>query len=335
MSTKKEAVVKRLDFDKEKLRHDEEEKDLKKSYRDALRQIRALEKELDFATALKHNEKTTVIRPSEKRGGSEATAIVLLSDWHVYEVVKSSTVNGMNAYNPEVAKARAEQCFQRILRLVKKEQQDVKIDTILLWLGGDFITGGIHPERNTFDDSVAEALYAKSLLKSGIEFLIEHSGCRVICVCSSGNHARITPKIHISKEYGNSLETFIYCSLRDEIPKAQWVIEQGYNTYLKMYDYMLRFNHGHAVKYAGGIGGVTIPLIKAIKGWDSTKKADFTFLGHHHQYLSGRNFVVNGSMIGFNPYAVFIKADFEPPVQAFFLLDRKRGRTVHIPILFE
>jgi hypothetical protein len=39
-------------------------------------------------------------------------------------------------------------------------------------------------------------------------------------------------------------------------------------------------------------------------------------------------------MIGFNTYALSIKADYERPKQTLLLLDKKRGRTCTWPILF-
>ena len=140
--------------------------------------------------------------------------------------------------------------------------------------------------------------------------------------------------MHVSTEYGNSLETFIYTSLRDENPLIRWVIEPAYLTYVKVYGYTLRFQHGHFVLYHGGIGGLTIPFLKALNGWDNQRRADFTFAGHFHQYFMHRRFIVNGSMIGFNPYAIALKCEYEPPCQAFFLIDKMRGRTVNIPLLF-
>jgi len=38
----------------------------------------------------------------------------------------------------------------------------------------------------------------------------------------------------------------------------------------------------------------------------------------------GGTFISNGSLIGWNAYAIKIKADFEKPKQAFFLVDKKR-----------
>jgi hypothetical protein len=157
---------------------------------------------------------------------------------------------------------------------------------------------------------------------------------KILCVCSSGNHGRLTKKVHISTEFGNSLETFIYTSLRDEHKDIEWVIETSYNTYVDIYGKTLRFGHGHFVLYHGGIGGLTIPLLKALNGWDNQKHADMTFIGHFHQYFLHRRFVVNGSLIGFNSYAVALKCEYEPACQAFFLFDKVRGRSVNIPILF-
>jgi len=45
-----------------------------------------------------------------------------------------------------------------------------------------------------------------------------------------------------------------------------------------------------------------------------------------------KNFVSNGSLIWYNAYAESIKADFEKPAQAFFLVDKKRGKTIQAPI---
>jgi hypothetical protein len=58
-------------------------------------------------------------------------------------------------------------------------------------------------------------------------------------------------------------------------------------------------------------------------------------LGHWHQRLSTRDFVINGSIIGYNAYALSIKASFERPQQSFFLMHPKRGKTVECPIFVD
>lgn len=54
-----------------------------------------------------------------------------------------------------------------------------------------------------------------------------------------------------------------------------------------------------------------------------------------HQLLDGGNFLVNGSMIGYNAFALSIKASAERPAQRFCLIDRDRGKTITAPILFD
>jgi len=146
----------------------------------------------------------------------------------------------------------------------------------------------------------------------------------------TGN-SRITDKQRVSTEYGNSLEILMYRQLKDYFEnekRVEFVIEDSYLTYLNIYKYTVRLHHGHAVKYGGGIGGIFIPAFKAISQWDKQKQADWTFFGHFHQLKDGGNFVTNGSLIGYNAYAVRIKADFEAPKQAFMVIDADRGLEV-------
>jgi len=51
-----------------------------------------------------------------------------------------------------------------------------------------------------------------------------------------------------------------------------------------------------------------------------------------HQFKDGGNFICNGSLIGYNAFALSIKADYEKPKQAFFLVDKKRGKSIVAPI---
>jgi hypothetical protein len=178
---------------------------------------------------------------------------------------------------------------------------------------------------------------AQRHLISGIEFLLDNSKLNLVVPCHSGNHARQTLKTRFSAENGHSLEYLMYVHLdayfRNE-PRVSFIIPPGMHSYVKVYDKVIRFQHGHAVKYGGGVGGIYIPLNKAISQWNKGRHADLDVMGHFHQLRDGGNFIVNGSMIGYNGFALSIKADYERPSQALFLMDRKRGRTCTWPILF-
>jgi len=111
-------------------------------------------------------------------------------------------------------------------------------------------------------------------------------------------------------------------------PRIQFIINDSYLTYLKVFGFTLRFHHGHALRFIGGIGGLFIPAYKAISQWNKHKQADWDFFGHFHQLKDGGIFISNGSLIGFNSYAIKIKADYEKPKQFFGIIDEERGLDV-------
>src|SRR3990167_7591922 len=140
-----------------------------------------------------------------------------------------------------------------------------------------FISGNIHEEllENCLLRPIEAALYAQELIQSGIELLLNSTKLKLTIVCVCGNHSRITGKTHISTEQGNSLEYFMYHTLKQrlECNRATFVIGDGYHVYFPIYDYAFRFHHGHSLRYQGGIGGLTIPVNKAVAQWNKAKWA--------------------------------------------------------------
>jgi hypothetical protein len=314
-----------------------EKNELLKKYKYALRKISQKEAEISVLTELKKKPKIEKIKPASKRI-AEATPVIVLSDWHVEETVFPQTVNFLNEYSDAIALERTEWLFKNSLRLLDINKRDVKIDNVVLALLGDFISNSIHEELrevNSMRPSHA-IIFVQKILISGIQFLLDNTDFRFTIVCCSGNHGRLTQKLHISTEVGNSLEYLMYKTMAQNFEREKrvnFVISEGYHSYLNVYDKTLRFHHGHAIKYHGGIGGIYIPVNKAIAQWNKAKHADLDVFGHFHQFRDGGNFISNGSVIGYSPFAISIKADPEKPRQAFFLVDSRRGKTVVAPVL--
>ena len=154
-------------------------------------------------------------------------------------------------------------------------------------------------------------------------------------VCSYGNHGRTTQKRRHSTGAVNSYEWNMYKHLErlfSKEPRVRFVIAEGSHVYLKVYDTNIRFHHGDDVRYGGGIGGLAIPLRKAIDSWNVSCHADLTCIGHYHQLLDEGFAVVNGSLIGYNAFAQSIKARYEPPCQAMIIIDRDEGKRGVIPL---
>ena len=316
-----------------------EEKSVKKQYEVALNKIESLEKVVLAVEATKQID-TYVIKPQKGMGGNEAVAVVLASDHHIEETVKLEEVNGRNEHNLEISKRRQEQFFQGALRLTEICGRDVKINTMVLALLGDFITNDIHEEMlETTELRPIEAIIeCQNRLASGIEFLLKNSKLNLVIPCHSGNHSRTTMKTRKATEAGHSLEYVMYNSLANYFrheKRVKFLISKSYHSYVEVFDTTIRFHHGHNVRYGGGVGGIYIPVNKAIAQWNKLRWADIDCFGHFHQRVDGGNFLANGCTIGYNAYALSIKAGFEKPSQTFFLVDKKRGRTCVWPVLVD
>lgn len=285
--------------------------------------------------------KIFAIEPKSKsKSKTEAAVVLVASDWHVEEVVDPQTVNYLNEYDVSISEARAKEFFTSALRLIEHTQNEVAVNTVILALLGDFITNDIHEELPEVNELLPmEAIMAaQSYIASGIAFLLERTKCKIVVPCHSGNHGRTTKRIHVSTEHGHSLEYFMYRNLERQFSsekRVQFQIARSYHSYCEVFDTTVRFHHGNGVTYYGGVGGIYIPVNKAIAQWNKAHHADLDIFGHFHQLRDGHNFLSNGSLIGYNAYGVRIKAEYEPPRQAFTVIDNKHGRTITRPIFVE
>ena len=331
---------KEFDYDKKLTGQQESTKILQKKYKEALRNIKALERRNEAVAGMKGKIKIHPIKPRTKTGSSEATCIWVASDWHVEENVDPKTVLGLNKYNMAISRDRADQFFRNGLKLTSLLAKDVQIDNIVIALLGDFFSNDIHDELLEINEvpPMEAAIYAMDLIASGIQYVLENSEYNITLPCHSGNHSRTTKTTRFAVENGHSLEFFMYTYLQNHFrnePRVKFLIAPGMHSYLDIYGFKVRFMHGHQVKYGGGVGGITIPINKAVAQWDKAFKADLSIMGHFHQFFDGGNFITNGSLIGYNTYALSIKASFEKPKQALLLIDRDRGKTCVWPILFD
>lgn len=268
----------------------------------------------------------------------EACAVLLCSDWHVEEKVDPVTINSLNEYDPIIAESRIEKLGEAFCWLIRDRRFDIR--KAVIWLGGDLMTGYIHEElvEGNAMSPTQTLLWLHERISKMIRKILRDTDLEEIVIpCSYGNHGRTTLKSRISTGAANSFEWLLYNFLAREFStetRIKFQIATGEHLYLPVYDYTLRFQHGDAIRFGGGVGGLTIPLRKAISQWQTVRKADVDHFGHWHQYLSLPGAVVNGSLIGFNAYALHIKAAFEPPTQAFYLLDTKRGPCQHTGVWF-
>lgn len=311
-------------------------------------QERVLELEEEKAALLKLSGATPQlldVPPRSNLSKSESAAVLVWSDWHIEEEIKPEAVGNKNEYNLVVKDARFQNLLHGGLAWFKIESQKTSIKTIVIAALGDFISGSIHEdlaESNLL--APVDAIYAaQGMLITGIRHMLENTppDVNIIVVCHSGNHGRMTKKQRISTEAGNSLEQYMYYSVRDFFKnekRVQFIVATGYHSFVRFFEgqYEIRFHHGHQINYQGGVGGITVPVNKAVAQWNKAHPVNLDVFGHFHTKFDGGNFIANGSLIGYNAYAVAIKASYEKPSQTFFLVNKEYGeKTVVAPIFVD
>jgi hypothetical protein len=328
-----------IDEDRAIKRIKDASKETDKKYKKLLEENEQLQELLSVKNETIPFQKISIV-PDKQVKKSQATAFVLASDWHLEQLVDPKKINEDNEYNLEIAKQRSEQFFKATKILIDEASQNVHIQKLVLWLGGDFITGNIHTENlKVCQLGPAQAIcFARDLLISGIEFLLEQTELDILIPFNHGNHARITDKVWKSGEEDNSLEYILYDDIAFHFKnnkRITMIPPRGAIANLEVYGLKIAFAHGHhGFRYADGVGGLYIPARKYVM-----RKFPSHYLvvfGHYHQYLQDTKFICNGSMIGYDQYADSCGFPFEIPKQTFFLIEEKRKcRTVTRPILFD
>lgn len=184
MATVKQRVATELETQKLML----ELAEVKRKYKELMKQNRGLQRDIVLVEGLKENYRPHTIKRTHTKGG-EATAVMVFSDLHLEEEITLASVSGLNRYNVEIAKHRAEKFFQHALTLLNICQRDVTINNIVLALLGDFISNSIHEELVEVNQLLpADAIWeAQNILTAGIQFLLDNTKCNLTIPCVVGN----------------------------------------------------------------------------------------------------------------------------------------------------
>lgn len=317
-------------------------KEIVQLYGDALAEITRLKTELSVFTDMKNYAEyfqPVDIKPKHGSRG-EATAVICVNDWHFEEEVLKEAVNGVNEFNLNIARNRAKIFWSSAASLIDMCRSRSIIQTIVVNILGDLVSGFLHDDltaTNTLTPAEATQEVFDQLV-SGLEFLQKETKAKLIVPCVCGNHGRFTKRSWNKKRVGTSFEGLLYGIIArwftaKQNKNIQIVLPQGAMTYITVYDKTIRLLHGDDIRYYGGIGGVHIPLRKAIDTWNTFKRADYNYLGHWHTDLSGEDYRLSGSLIGYNEYSIKIKARYQKPSQAFEIIHPKYGITARFPIV--
>ena len=266
--------------------------------------------------------------------------VVMVTDWHIGEVIDSSGVDGLNSYDPNIAMERLGKLTHKTVNLLTQHMVKPDYPGIIVCLGGDLVSGDIHDELvSTNGCTTYEAIqYAFSGLTNMIKEFKAAFG-NVVVFSVPGNHGRSTKKPW-AKHMAKTNADWLIASLleREFTDDGNVDIVNSANESLAFSVYGTKFNLTHGAQYRGGHGflGSAAPILRGnIKRKaalsSSGREYDIMLMGHHHTYVALQNVICGGSIVGYSEYAKVNDFPYEPPTQAMFVVHPDHGITFNLP----
>lgn len=268
---------------------------------------------------------------SKTRVDGSRYAIALFSDAHIEETVTAASVLGKNEYNIEIAKHRIENYFDNLAACLNSDN----VESLIFASLGDTISGYIHDElAQTNGMTPLEATWlAQNLITSGLEFLCKNTKLKQIqFIGIVGNHSRTTKKIQHANGVRMSYEWLMYKNIEKFCAALKLPIEFNIpDSELAIVDTddnrRFIFCHGYQIRGSGTgtVCGIYPALNRLSLKWNNTFDQDRIFLGHFHCCTSISNAAVNGSIIGYNTFAMSNGLAYEEPCQYYVVYDTEIG----------
>lgn len=274
--------------------------------------------------------------PTNQGDAQRAVGLLYISDTHVGEVVRSEEVNGLNQYNPHIFQARLKRLIEATLKIVPRWASDCRLQGIVVALNGDLISGDIHDElrRTNALSSNDQVLLCAAEFAAAFRLLANAFG-KVWVVVTPGNHGRSTEKTHAKRTAALSYDSLIGQIIKQHFssdPRIVVHIAPGRDAVYPILGHTVFQSHGDALGAGGGQGfaGPGLPIIRGSKkveyvGMVVDQRYEIILTAHYHSSMNIGRVFANGSMIGWNEFALSIRATPEPPQQWLMLVTERWG----------
>lgn len=249
--------------------------------------------------------------PAPKRDTIDETFLLQLSDWHAYEIVKSSRVLDLNQYDAETFAQRVKRVVEGTLDIKSRLERGggYRFPRLCVAANGDFLSGTIHEvERATDAPNVMKAALgcgwtlalALRDLSANFESVDVHG--------VSGNHGRLPDQRKVNpKDPTRSWDFLVYAyakALLGDVANIQWDLPDSYVADYQIGPHRILQYHGHDIKGQLGIPFYGIFRWTRNMGALTNRQmnpASAYILGHFHTEASWQGdgeVMMNGSLIG-------------------------------------
>lgn len=272
------------------------------------------------------------------------TAVACFSDWHIGEIVNPHHVDYINAFDEKIATARVELLVEKIIEITELQRTHSNVDEIIIWLGGDMVSGLIHEElrKNANLGEIKQVGLAGYLIAQAVaELSMNFETVKIIT--SVGNHGRLDKK----KEAKNPYNSFDYIAYQiaalslQKYKNIKWEISESMLKYENIDDWVFVFSHGDEIKSWSSIPWYGMERSFRAKQsmflYKQTLREDYQGLvkplhymvvGHFHtgaEIPSGHGKIfINGSIKGVDEYS-YKNGWLSRPSQKLLFVDKKHG----------
>ena len=288
------------------------------------------------------------VTKSSPATGTPGVPTLFLSDFHYGEVVRPDAVNNLNNFDKKISQLRLKSTVETAIDLCHNHMVNPKYPGIVLALGGDMMSGSIHDELIESNDgtSIDHVLELFDQLIWTITTLADKFHKVFIPTCY-GNHSRMYQQWRNKEAAHLSFDWMLYNMLEKHFTankdtRVQYLIPTGFDAYYKIYDTSYLLTHGDRLGVRGGTGivGMLGPIARGVQKVRSEyanfgKSIDYVIMGHYHQYISIKGAIVNGSLKGYDEYAMSNRFAFEIPKQALWFTHPQYGVTFQVPVVAE
>lgn len=319
-------------------------RELQGKYDKALKEQSAIDRLISLAkdvAPLSYNPAPALpVRRSKDQ--SSQSAILLLSDTHVGQVITPDQTLGFGGYDFPMFLARLKYLEQAALSIMINHTT-TGVDELVVCLGGDLIHGALNhaaeaDQHMTLFSQFYGAGHAFAQFLRNLAPLVP----KVRVFCSAGNHPRWQNqhKMPSVNRYSN-LDTFCCAyveALTRDIKNIEWTLDKQPMALFDVKNFRFQLLHGDTLR--GGDRALGIPNHAIGRHVSSTTQLfhkygehspDYYLCGHLHRGITLPHakgaFVVNGGFPGLDGYA--LANGFSPvdPSQVFFFVHPRFGKT--------
>ena len=196
----------------------------------------------------------------KQRGDSTQIVVAPLCDTHIGEYVDYQQMAGLNSYSFDIFNKRLSGWASQVLNLVRLRREAVAINSLVVPMLGDMISGDIHEELSNTNlaNCMQQMIRGANLIAQALMYLAPHfNEIKVPCVV--GNHGRMTRKPPMKDKYMDwdfLLYQWVaaFCQNQKNI---KFDIRKSYLNTFKVFDKNVLIMHGDSASGAGSLTTIT------------------------------------------------------------------------------